>query len=101
VETSKNGNLEDTLKLKQMTNIYSIVDDKNGEPTVVSKELEIRGYFYDKVMEIVNNDGWEEASNHLCKNCLGWIPRTDEYEVEESAHCYCDEPETQYVDAPI
>lgn len=84
-----------------MTNMYTIVDSEDGTPTVARKEITIRGYYTEIIMEIVEEHGWEKAGNHVCGYCKGFVPRNKDYEVERRDKCGCDEPDDSTIEAPI
>jgi hypothetical protein len=78
-----------------MTNNYEIVDGPDGEPTVRNKSIKIRGYFTDKVTDMVNKKGWEYAASKVCGYCGGYIEDEDE-DAEFTRHiCCCSEEDRQ------
>lgn len=74
-----------------MTNNYEIVDGSDGEPTVRNKNIRIRGYFFDKVKEMVNEEGWEYAASKVCGYCGAYIEDEDENAEFTDYICQCDE----------
>lgn len=74
-----------------MTNHYQIVAGPNGEPTVLRQQIEIRGYFYDEVIQMVNLHGWEYAASKVCGYCKMYIEDEDEDAEFTDYICSCDE----------
>jgi len=83
-----------------MTNIYTIVDGPDGEPTVARKSFDIRGYYYDKIIKIINEEGWEAGASKVCRYCGGYIEDDDE-NSDVSRICSCEEPDPNNPNAPI
>lgn len=74
-----------------MTNHYTIVAGPDGEPTVLKKQIEIRGYFYDEVIQMVNLHGWEYAASKICAYCKMYIEDEDENAEFTDYICTCNE----------
>lgn len=83
-----------------MTNKYSIVDGKDGEPTVCNKEIKIRGYYAPKIVELVEEYGWEQAAKKVCSYCGGYIQAENEH-TEINHKCGCEEPTQSNPEVPL
>lgn len=83
-----------------MTNNYYIVDGPDGEPSLCHKQIKIRGYYTQKIIELVEEESWEEAAKKVCRYCGGYIEAEDEHTDIEHI-CYCTEekqdPSTPHV----
>jgi len=76
-----------------MTNNYHIVDGPDGEPTVRHKDIRVRGYFFDKIIELVEENSWEYAASKVCGYCGGYIQYEGETVDFTDYVCNCDEDE--------
>jgi hypothetical protein len=86
-----------------VTNNHYIVDGSDGESTLQHKEIRVRGYFFDKIEELVEENGWEYAASKVCGYCGGYIQCKDETVDFTDYICQCDEEDRspQNSEAPI
>jgi len=86
-----------------MTNNYHIVDGPDGEPTLQHKDIRVRRYFFDRVREMVNEQGWEYAASKVCEYCGAYIEDEDENAESVDYICNCDDNDQrpQNPNAPI
>jgi hypothetical protein len=84
-----------------MTNHYTIVDGPNGEPTVASKQIEVRGHYSDRIIEIIKSEGWEAAAQKVCSYCGGYIPDKSEGVDNPRYVCGCSDPIPSEPGAPV
>lgn len=62
-----------------MTNHYYLTGtEEDPEPKVADFMIEVRGPdALEKVREIIEDEGWEEAANHVCWYCGNFIEDPD------------------------
>lgn len=85
-----------------MTNNFEVVDGPDGKPTVMNKSIRVRGYFCDKVVEMVEQEGWEYAASKVCGYCGGYIVDEDETtSIEYTCPCSDEEQQPQEPPAPV
>lgn len=78
-----------------MTNHYTVVAGPDGKPTLLEKEIKIRGYFYDEVIDMVKLHGWEYAASKVCGYCKMYIEDEDENAEFTDYICTCGEDEQE------
>ncbi|EGQ44174.1 MAG: hypothetical protein J07AB43_02330 [Candidatus Nanosalina sp. J07AB43] len=76
-----------------MTNHYTVAAGSDGEPMVVERQIRVRGYFADKVVEMVEMEGWEFAASKVCGYCLCYIEDEDEDQDFTNYVCNCSDEE--------